>query len=66
MARKKPIQSFSEEQTVFEYERMACRLLRLDPNRMEVTVILLENGTERKIPFAHLPKSLKRKIRPVR
>ncbi len=66
MARKKPIQSFTEEQIVFEYERMPCRLLRLDPNRMEVTIVPLENSVERKVPFAHLPKSLKRRIRPVR
>ena len=64
MGRKKPVESFADEEIVFEHEQKAYRLLRLDPNSMNVVVRTLDDGKERRLPFAHLPKTVKQKIRP--
>jgi len=64
MARKKPVESFIDETVVFEHEGDSYRLLRLDPNSMNVTICPLDGGKERALPFAHLPKSVKKRIRP--
>jgi len=65
MARKKPVESFAEAEIVFEHEKRPCRLLRLDPNTMNAVILCLDDGKERTLPFAHLPKSVKKKIRPL-
>ncbi len=64
MAKKKPIQSFIDDEIIFEFESDRCRLLRLNPNIMEADILILESRKQQKIPFAHLPKSVKKKIRP--
>jgi hypothetical protein len=64
VARKKPVQTFAETVT-FAYERETFRLLQFDPNRMEVTVLSLDTHARRTLPFAHLPKPVKQKIRPL-
>jgi len=65
MAKKKPVESFAEAYIVFEHEQTQWQLLRLDPNSMNVVILSLDNGQERTLPFAHLPKSTKKKIRPL-
>ena len=64
MGRKKPVESFTDEEIVFEHEQKPYRLLRLDPNSMNVILHCLDDGKERRLPFAHLPKAVKQKIRP--
>ena len=65
MGKKKPVESFADAEIVFEHEQMQWRLLRLDPNSMNVTIVSLSDGRENTLPFAHLPKSVKKKIRPL-
>lgn len=64
MAKKKPVRLLAEP-IVFEHERMTFKLIHVDPNTMEVLLVCIDDGTERKLPFAHLPKSVKKKIRPL-
>ena len=66
MAKKKPAESFAETEIVFEHEQEQWRLLRLDPNSMNAVIRAQDDGRERTLPFAHLPKSVKKKIRPLR
>jgi len=52
--------SFSEAKTTY-------KLIRLRLDTMTVDVIKLENGTkvsEESLPYAHLPKALKKAIKP--
>ena len=65
MAKKKPVESFAEADIVFEHEKKKYRLLRLDPNSMNVAILSLDDGEERTLPFAHLPKSVKKQLRPL-
>jgi len=65
VAKKKPAESFADADIVFEHEKRKYRLLRLDPNSMNVVILSLEGGEERTLPFAHLPKSVKKQIRPL-
>lgn len=65
MAKKRPAESFAPGSIAFEFERERYELLRLDPNRMEAMIRSLETGLERKLPFAHLPKHVKKTIRPL-
>lgn len=64
MAKKKPVQTFPDP-IVFEVDRIAYKLIHLDPNSMEVLLVRIEDSTHQKLPFAHLPKSVKKKIRPL-
>ena len=65
MGRKKPVESFADEAIVFEHEQKQYRLLRLDPNSMNVALHCLDDGKEHSLPFAHLPKTVKKRIRPL-
>jgi hypothetical protein len=65
MAKKKPVETFEDEKILFELDRRPCRLLRLNPNSMEVTVLMLDEHREFTLPFAHLPKNVKKRIRPL-
>ena len=64
MAKKKPVESFADAQIVFEHEQQQWRLLRLDPNSMNAVIVSVDGGKEVLLPFAHLPKSVKKRIRP--
>jgi hypothetical protein len=65
MAKKKAVETFTDDEIVFELDRKPCRLLRLTPNSMEVTVLMLDDRRECTLPFAHLPKNIKKQIRPL-
>lgn len=65
MAKKKPVESFDDTPIFFEHEQRPCRVLRLDPNTMNVILLRLDEGKEQTLPFAHLPKSVKKQIRPL-
>ncbi|WP_345988186.1 hypothetical protein WCX18_11990 [Sulfurimonas sp. HSL1-2] len=65
MAKKRPAESYADLNIVFEYEQELWQLLRLDPNSMNVVLRATESGKERTLPFAHLPKSVKKMIRPL-
>lgn len=64
MAKRKPVESFTDDTIVFEHEGGCYRLLQLDPNSMNVTICPLDGGKEQTFPFAHLPKIVKKRIRP--
>lgn len=65
MAKKKPIVSFSDAEIIFELEGKTFRLVHLDPNTMEVSIKDTQSKKEHALPFAHLPKAVKKKIRPL-
>jgi len=65
MAKRKPVESFSDTAILFEHDHASCRVLRLDPNTMNVTLLRLVDGKELTLPFAHLPKTVKKQIRPL-
>lgn len=65
MAKKKPVESFADMQIVFEHEQKLWQLLRLDPNSMNAVIVSVDDGKETVLPFAHLPKSVKKRIRPL-
>jgi hypothetical protein len=65
VAKKKTVETFSDDEIVFELDHIAYQLLRLNPKRMEVTLRSLDDKKEVTLPFAHLPKAVKKKIRPL-
>lgn len=65
MAKKKPIVSFSDAEIIFELERKTYRLIHLNPNSMEILIADTQSQQEHTLPFAHLPKAVKKKIRPL-
>lgn len=64
MAKKKPAEIY-DAPIVFEHERESVRLLQLDPNTMNVTLQRTQTGETFTLPFAHLPKAVKKQIRPL-
>ena len=62
--RKKAVVTYPEP-IPFRLEEQEYRLLRFDPNTMTVTVERLSDGTRSELPFAHLPRTLKARIRPL-
>ena len=65
MAKKRAVETYTDDEIVFALDRKPCRLLRLNPNSMEVTVLMLDEHREFTLPFAHLPKNIKKRIRPL-
>lgn len=64
MAMKKPLERY-DTPIIFTYEQTSVTLLQLDPNSMLVTLRNTITGEIFTLPFAHLPKSVKKKIRPL-
>ena len=66
MAKKKPVINLSEQNLSFTENNQTYRLIDFNPNTMELSVVITFNDQKRKekLPFAHLPKDLKKAIRP--
>ena len=67
MAKKKKTVELTQKNLEFIENGITYRLIRFKPQNMTLDVIRYENGTklgEFNIPFAHLPKAIKRVIKP--
>jgi len=68
MAKKKKVINLSEQSLTFSEKERHFKLISFNPNTMEVEVSIREE-TEKtkkimKMPFAHLPKELKKIVKP--
>ena len=67
MAKKKKAIELTQKQLEFTENETTYKLIRFKPENMTLDVIRYEKGEklgEFNIPFAHLPKSLKKIIKP--
>lgn len=68
MAKKKKSVDLSARNITYETDDGTVKILRFNPNMMTVDINLYtaDNQTEAKcIPFAHLPKPVKKLVRPL-
>ena len=67
MAKKKPTLDFSNENIVFKLKEQKIKVLSLNQDSMNVEVIIVENEKKKvsKMAFAHLPKEIKKLLRPI-
>ena len=67
MAKKKKSIDLREKNLEFSENGIRYKLIRFKTENMTLDVIRYENGTkldEYNIPFAHIPKSMKKMIKP--
>ena len=72
MAKKKPTLDFSNENIIFKLKEQQIKVLSLSQESMNVEVIIMEDvkneGIKKKVSkmaFAHLPKEIKKLLRPI-
>ena len=67
MAIKKASLDFSTQNISFKKNDETIKILSLNLNNMNVEILLEEGGKKkvRKMPFAHLPKEIKKVLRPL-
>ena len=67
--KKKAVIDLSDADIVFVLQDREARVISFDPNTMTVTLNLYEQAShckqERDFPFAHLPKPVKKLVRPL-
>lgn len=67
--RKKPVIDLSDRDLGFTLDRFAVKLISFNPNTMTLHVNFHDGDnkirTDNSFPFAHLPKSLKRELKPL-
>lgn len=66
MAKKKKSVELSDRKISFEMQKTLYRVIRFFPSRMTIDVMVFENGEKlgmRNIPFAHIPKEIKKMIK---
>ncbi len=66
MAKKKKITDFSTKDIHYKEDNIQYKVLRFNPSFMTVHVTKLEDNekTTIEMPFAHLPKAIKKIIKP--
>jgi len=67
MAKDKKSVELSDNKISFTLERNLYNVIRFFPTKMTVDVMVFENGVKmgvKTIPFAHLPKEIKKIIKP--
>ncbi len=67
MAKKKKIVDLNRENIQYTQENITYKVLHFNPEYMTVHVIKFENDEKKEIvdmPFAHLPKAIKKIIKP--
>ena len=66
---KKKVINLSDQNICFTEKERHFKIISFNPNTMEVEVSVTEEGEKNKkvmkLPFAHLPKELKKLVRPV-
>jgi len=67
MAKKKQTLDFSNDNITYKTKEQTVKVLSLNLNNMNVEVIVVEDEKKkvRKIPFAQLPKEIKKVLRPI-
>ncbi len=67
MAKEKKSIDLSAFHISYVVQKSIFTLLRFHPAKMTVDLIVYENGTKEEIkmfPFAHLPKEIKKRVKP--
>lgn len=67
MAKEKKSIELSDKKISFTLERVSYNVIRFFPTKMTVDVMVFEDGIKegvKTIPFAHLPKEIKKIIKP--
>lgn len=66
MAKKKKISDLRTQNITYTQDNSNYKVLRFNPSHMTVHVIKYEDNEKREIemPFAHLPKEIKKVIKP--
>lgn len=65
---KKKVINLSEQNISFTEKQRHIKLISFNPNSMEVEVSISEEGEKKKVmklPLGHLPKEIKKLVRPV-
>jgi glucosamine 6-phosphate synthetase-like amidotransferase/phosphosugar isomerase protein len=67
MAKKKKTIDFSNQNITFISKDETIKVLSLNLNSMDVEVLIINNEKKsvQKMPFAHLPKEIKKIVRPL-
>jgi hypothetical protein len=67
MAKKKKSIDLSNQNITFKTKEQTVKVLSLNLNSMDVEVIVMEDEKKKvkKMPFAHLPKEIKKLVRPL-
>ena len=67
MAKKKQTLDFTNDNITFNIKEQSIKVLTLNLNNMNVEVIVTEDEKKkvRKMPFAQLPKEIKKVLRPI-
>ncbi len=67
MAKEKKSIELTDKKISFKLERVSYNVIRFFPTKMTVDVMVFEDGIKegvKTIPFAHLPKEIKKIIKP--
>ncbi len=67
MAKKKKSVELSEQKITFDIQKTSYKLIRFYSDKMSVDAMVYEDGVKtgmQNIPFAHLPKEIKKLIKP--
>jgi len=67
MAKKKKTIELLDKNIIFQIKEQTVKVLSLNLNSMDVEVIVMEDEKKKvkKMPFAHLPKEIKKVVRPL-
>jgi hypothetical protein len=67
MAKKKKTIDLLDKNIIFQTKEQSVKVLSLNLNSMDVEVIVMEDEKKKvkKMPFAHLPKEIKKLVRPL-
>ena len=68
MAKKKKVINLSEQDISYIEDERDIKIILFNPNTMEVDVSITVEGEKKrvmKLPFAHLPKEIKKLVRPI-
>ncbi len=66
--KKKKVINLSDQNITYTEQDRQIRIISFNPNTMEVEVSSMYPGEKKqvmKLPFAHLPKEIKKLVRPV-
>ncbi|MDY0121877.1 MAG: hypothetical protein RBR54_08020 [Sulfurimonas sp.] len=68
MAKKNKNIELADKGIEFKVEKVLYKVLRYDAQSQNIEVLAFEDGKKlgiQKIPFAHIPRSIKQKIKPI-
>lgn len=67
MAKDKKSVELSEKKIAFEIKKVSYKVIRFYPSQMVVDVMVVDDGVKlgmQTLPFAHMPKDIKKIIKP--